>query len=142
MELPLVALAEQHFDPQRIEDIPAEIKKELASLALDTASLRGATVAVTAGSRGIGDIDILLGTVGVKYNFVDARVKPYVGAGVGLVYWDVSERIAEGRGTEYFFRGKAGVGVEILEWLDFFVEGSYRYVPEEVTFQKKYQEQP
>lgn len=37
MELPKMAMVEQHFDPQRINDIPAEIAREIQSVSLQAA---------------------------------------------------------------------------------------------------------
>ncbi|MCW3991444.1 MAG: DUF362 domain-containing protein [Candidatus Bathyarchaeota archaeon] len=59
MELPKMVMVEQRFDPRRIEDIPAEVAKEIARLRLEDKIKRGDTVAVTAGSRGIANIDTI-----------------------------------------------------------------------------------
>jgi hypothetical protein len=59
MELPKMAMVEQHFDPQRIDDIPAEIAREIAGLSLQQKIKQGDTIAITAGSRGIVNIDII-----------------------------------------------------------------------------------
>lgn len=59
MKLPKMGLIEQHFDRQRIENIPAEVAKEMAGLRLKDKIERGDTVAITAGSRGIANIDTI-----------------------------------------------------------------------------------
>lgn len=59
MELPKMAMVEQYFDPQRIDDIPAEIAREIAGLSLQQKIKQGDTVAITAGSRGIVNIDMI-----------------------------------------------------------------------------------
>jgi hypothetical protein len=56
MQLPKVALVEQSFDPQKIDDIPATVAKELAGLHLENRLGQGDTVAITGGSRGIANI--------------------------------------------------------------------------------------
>jgi hypothetical protein len=59
LETPKVALMEQHFDSQSIEDIPAEVAKEMAGLGLESKVKQGDTVAITAGSRGVANIDLV-----------------------------------------------------------------------------------
>lgn len=59
MELPKVALLEQRFDKQRIEDIRAEVAHEMAGLGLGKKVKRDDTVAITAGSRGVANIDVV-----------------------------------------------------------------------------------
>jgi hypothetical protein len=59
MELPKVALLEQRFDKQRIEDIRAEVAHEMAGLGLGKKVKRDDIVAITAGSRGVANIDVV-----------------------------------------------------------------------------------
>ena len=59
MERPKMALIEQQFDPQRIEDIPGAVIQEMANLALKESVKPGDTVAITAGSRGVAHIDVI-----------------------------------------------------------------------------------
>lgn len=63
MELPKMALVEQQFDPQRIEDVPACVAQEMANLNLGTKVKAGDSVAITGGSRGVADIDIIIKTI-------------------------------------------------------------------------------
>ena len=63
MELPKMALVEQQFDPQRIEDIPACVAQEMANLDLGTKVKAGDSVAITGGSRGVANIDIIIKTI-------------------------------------------------------------------------------
>jgi len=63
MELPQMALVEHQFDPQYIEDIPAAVQEEMASLNLGNKVKPGDTVAVTAGSRGVANIDTVIRTI-------------------------------------------------------------------------------
>ena len=81
MKLPLVALLEQRFDDRRLVDIPAEIKKEIAELHLDDRLLQGRTVAVTAGSRGIADIDVI--TKCVVDELVRLGARPFIFPSMG-----------------------------------------------------------
>ena len=63
MQLPKVALVEYYFDPQRIEDIPAEVGKEMQRLRLQEKIRQGDSVAISAGSRGIANIHIITSAV-------------------------------------------------------------------------------
>jgi len=84
----------------------------------------------------LGDLELWMGGVGLKLDLVPGKVRPYVGGSVGLLYYDYASDMGQGRGTEYYLRGKAGDSVALSERIELFAEGSYRYVPEEVTFQK------
>lgn len=50
----------QRFDAPRIDDIPAAVHAELTKLKLQESISPGATIAVTAGSRGVANIAIIL----------------------------------------------------------------------------------
>ncbi len=50
----------QQFDRPRIEDVPAEVERQLAGLQLDRSVRPGQTVAVTVGSRGITQLALLV----------------------------------------------------------------------------------
>ena len=63
MDFPKTALIKQHFDPQKIDDPADMVKKEIAGLGLAEAVKPGQTAAVTAGSRGIRNIDTITRTV-------------------------------------------------------------------------------
>jgi len=81
MKLPKVALVEQRFDPQRIEDIPAEVAKEMAGLRLEEKVRPGDAVAVTAGSRGIANIDVVTRAVVDELKRLGAR--PFIFPAMG-----------------------------------------------------------
>jgi hypothetical protein len=53
----------QTFQRPRVEDVPAEVRRQLAKLGLDKKIRPGERVAITAGSRGIANIDRILQTV-------------------------------------------------------------------------------
>ncbi|MEW6671988.1 MAG: lactate racemase domain-containing protein [Thermodesulfobacteriota bacterium] len=59
MEFPKMAKVSQTFDPQHIEDVRGETQKEVAALQLQKKVQAGQTVAITAGSRGIANIDVI-----------------------------------------------------------------------------------
>jgi len=63
MELPKMALVQQQFDPQRIADIPAAVRQEMAKLGLGEKVKGGDTVALTGGSRGVANIDVVTRTI-------------------------------------------------------------------------------
>ncbi len=59
MKLPEMALIEQEFDPQRIDNIEETVSQEMVNLNLGDKVKPGDSVAVTGGSRGIAQIDII-----------------------------------------------------------------------------------
>ena len=83
MSLPRMMRIEQRFEASRIVDIPAEVETQLASLDLAQTIRPGDTVAITAGSRGIANIAIIikaicdhlrrLGAVPVRHSLTTPR---------------------------------------------------------------------
>ena len=63
MQLPKMAKVRQIFDQPKIRDIPAKIKEELEKKRLKDRVKPGQRIAVTAGSRGIANIPLILKTV-------------------------------------------------------------------------------
>ncbi len=59
MDLPQMALVEQKFDQQQIEDITATVAREMIELNLGENVKPGDSVAITGGSRGIANIDLI-----------------------------------------------------------------------------------
>ncbi len=59
---PVLYRVRQHMEEREIADIPAEVTKELDSLDLKP-RMEGMRIAVTAGSRGIHNIDIIVKSV-------------------------------------------------------------------------------
>lgn len=57
---PRIFRVRQRFEQRRVEDVAATVDAELATLALHARVRPGQTVAVTAGSRGIAHIDVIL----------------------------------------------------------------------------------
>jgi hypothetical protein len=53
----------QRFEGPRVEDVPAAVRETLESLDLDARVQRGETVAITAGSRGIANLTIVLSEI-------------------------------------------------------------------------------
>ena len=81
MEFPEMALVEHQFDPQHIEDVPAAVCKEMAFLNLGDKVKPGETVAVTAGSRGVASIDMVIKTIVEELKKLDAA--PFVFPAMG-----------------------------------------------------------
>ena len=61
--LPKIALIKQKFKSPAIKDIPGEIRIEMSGLGLTPKIKKGDTVAITSGSRGITNIDLITKTV-------------------------------------------------------------------------------
>lgn len=81
MQLPKMAKAKQLFDQPEISDIPAKIREELASKKLKTRVKPGQRIAVTAGSRGIANIPIIIKTIVEELKALDAE--PFIVTAMG-----------------------------------------------------------
>ena len=81
MELPKMALVEQQFDPQRIENIPEAVAQEMAQLNLGEKVKPGDSVAITAGSRGVANIDTITKTIVAEFKKLGAE--PFVFPAMG-----------------------------------------------------------
>jgi len=81
MKLPQMALLAQAFDRRRLTDIPAEIKKQLAGLGLENKIKNGDTIAITGGSRGIADIDVITKTLVEELKLLGAQ--PFIFPAMG-----------------------------------------------------------
>ena len=62
-EYPEIFRIRQKFDRPVVEDIPSEVASELSRLNLDTTIQPGESVAITAGSRGIANIHIIIKSI-------------------------------------------------------------------------------
>lgn len=60
MSLPRMVRLRQTFEATRVNDIPGEVERQLATLNLGQQVKPGQTVAITAGSRGIANIAIII----------------------------------------------------------------------------------
>lgn len=81
MQLPKMAKAIQLFDQPEIEDIQAEIKAKLAKKQLKDRVKPGQHIAVTAGSRGIANIPLILKTIVSELQTLGA--KPFIVPAMG-----------------------------------------------------------
>ena len=62
-QYPEIFRIRQKFDRPVIDDIPAEVEAELSRLNLGAAIQPGQSVAITAGSRGIANIHIIIKSI-------------------------------------------------------------------------------
>nr|MCU0982169.1 lactate racemase domain-containing protein [Pirellulaceae bacterium] len=60
---PQVFRLRQHFERPRVDDVPGTVESQLASLSLAQRVRPGQTVAITAGSRGIANLAVILRAV-------------------------------------------------------------------------------
>lgn len=60
MQLPRMLRLRRTFEAQRVDDVAAEVDRQLGSLNLSAQVTAGQTVALTAGSRGIANIAVLM----------------------------------------------------------------------------------
>lgn len=66
MELPRLLLVRQNFPDRRIADIPAEVRRQLVSAQFGAHLKPGARLAIGVGSRGIRNLEVIVGSV-VRY---------------------------------------------------------------------------
>lgn len=71
----------QTFDSPTLTDIPAAVEAELAQLQLSTRVRPGQTVAITAGSRGIANVDIVIRQIAA--HFVQLGANPFIVPAMG-----------------------------------------------------------
>ena len=81
MDLPQMALLEQQFEDDRIEDVEAAVAREMSCLRLAEKIENGQTVAITAGSRGIANIHIIIRKIVEELKKLDAA--PFVFPAMG-----------------------------------------------------------
>ena len=79
--LPKIFRLRQRFKRERVDDVAAEVRRQLARLDLGRRVRTGDSVAVTAGSRGIVDLPAILGAVVIQLQALGAR--PFVVPAMG-----------------------------------------------------------
>ncbi|MSR59661.1 MAG: DUF2088 domain-containing protein [Planctomycetaceae bacterium] len=109
MPFPRMLRVRQKFECPRVDDIPAEVERQLAALKLSDKVKPGQTVAITVGSRGIANIAPL--TKAIVAHFKKLKAVPFIVPAMGSHGGGTAEgqrAIVEGYGiTEEF------VGCEI-----------------------------
>ena len=75
----------QHFDAPEVPDVPAEVCAQLATLDLSSKIKPGQSVAITCGSRGVADIDVIVKAVADEMRRLGGRpfVVPAMGSHAG-----------------------------------------------------------
>ena len=81
MNFPQIYRVKQTFDRTRVENIPATVKTELQKLSLEKQVKPGQRVALTAGSRGVANIALIL-KAAVEY-VKSIGAKPFIFPGMG-----------------------------------------------------------
>jgi hypothetical protein len=106
MAFPRMLRIRQQFDAPRVENIPAEVERQLTTLNLQTKIQPGQTVAITAGSRGIANIAIIIKAV--VQHFQRLGAKPFIVPAMGSHGGGTAEgqqAIIEGYGVTEEFCG-------------------------------------
>ncbi|MGE5620069.1 MAG: lactate racemase domain-containing protein [Sphingomonadaceae bacterium] len=95
--IPDVALVRRHFTKEHIEDVAGAVRKELARVGLAQRVKPGQRIALTAGSRGVANIALILGTIGEELKKLDAKpfIVPAMGSHGGATAEGQVELIAE-----------------------------------------------
>lgn len=81
MEPPRLLLVRQNFPDRRLADIPGEVTRQLASSGFASGLKRGSRLAIGVGSRGIRNLDTIVGSV-VRY-WKDQGVEPFLFPAMG-----------------------------------------------------------
>ena len=76
MKYPRMVRIQQHFNTSPIEDIPAKVRTELAGIQPQNIIGRGDTVAITAGSRGIANLAVIMAEIVRELKKIGA--KPFI----------------------------------------------------------------
>ena len=76
MKFPRMVRIQQHFNTSPIEDIPAKVRTELAGIQPQKIIARGDTVAITAGSRGIANLAVIM--AGIIRELKKIGAKPFI----------------------------------------------------------------
>ena len=117
--LPDVALVRRHFPTQHVEDVAGEVRDQLARVGLAKRVQPGQRIALTAGSRGVANIALILKTIGEELKKLDARpfIVPAMGSHGGATAEGQVELIAE-----YGITEKA-LGIPILASMETVILG-------------------
>ncbi|MEJ2168754.1 MAG: lactate racemase domain-containing protein [Desulfobacterales bacterium] len=81
MNYPAMVRIMQHFNTHSIQDIPAAVRAEMEKIRLQEIITPGAGVAITAGSRGIANINTILAEVVAELKKIGAR--PFIVPAMG-----------------------------------------------------------
>lgn len=117
MTYPRMVRLRQNFPRPRVENIPAAVRAALEPLSLGTRIKPGQTVALTAGSRGIANIPLILKSV--VHTLKDFGAKPYLVPTMGSHGGGTAEgqrEVLESYGiTESFVGAPIRASMEVIE---------------------------
>ena len=121
--IPDVALVRRHFTTEHVGDVAGEVRRELARVGLAQRVKAGQRIALTAGSRGVANIALILGTIAEELKKLDAKpfIVPAMGSHGGATAEGQVELIAEYGITE------EALGVPILSSMETVVLGETPY---------------
>ena len=120
MSHPKMVRLRQHFDRPRVENIPAAVRASLEALDLGKTIRSGQSVALTAGSRGIANIPLVLRSV-VQF-LRDLGARPYVVPAMGSHGGGTAE--GQKKVLESYGMTEAYLGVPIRAAMDVMQIGS------------------
>ena len=82
---PKIFRVRQRFDAPRINNVPAEVELQLSSLSLENTIKPGQSVAISAGSRGIANIHVIIKAIAghVKHLGAEPFIVPAMGSHAG-----------------------------------------------------------
>ena len=112
--IPDVALVRRHFSTEHIEDVAGEVRVRLSQANLTGRVRPGQRIAITAGSRGVANIALILRTIVEELQKLDAKpfIVPAMGSHGGATAEGQTELIAEYGVTE------EAMGCSILSAMD------------------------
>lgn len=105
-DYPQIFRVRQTFERPQVTDIPGEVASQLASLSLQKSVKPGQSVAITAGSRGIANIQLVIKAI--VDHFKDLGAKPFIVPSMGSHGGGTAEgqqEIIEGYGITEAFCG-------------------------------------
>jgi hypothetical protein len=117
MNYPAMVRIKQHFNTHSIQDIPAAVSAEMGKIKLQEIITPGASVAITAGSRGIANINTILAEVVAELKRIGARpfIVPAMGSHGGAT-GEGQKRIIEHYGiTETFMEAPIKSSMDVVE---------------------------
>jgi hypothetical protein len=117
MNFPKMHRVRQSFDRTRVKDIPATVKAELEKLNLRQKVKPGQTVALTAGSRGVANIALILRAAVEFFKSIEAKpfIFPAMGSHGGAKAEGQTALIAHYNVTEAFTGAPIVSSMEVVE---------------------------
>ncbi len=116
MSHPKIVRLRQHFERPRVEDVAAAVRAELEALDLGQTIRPGQTVALTAGSRGVANIPLVLRTV--AHYLRDLGARPFLVPAMGSHGGGTAEgqrKVIESYGiTESYVGGPIRASMEVV----------------------------